>query len=84
MSFEELAFKPPIKAIRVVSCGKDWVTDTDTTLTADKIRGFALDSWGVNIYSKEKDIHGDYDNVYVPYKNLEALIFYFEEPKEKP
>ena len=29
------------------------------------------------------DIHGDYDNIYIPYSNLEALVFYFNEsPKE--
>lgn len=80
MSFADLAFKPPIKAIRVKSCGNDWVTDTDATLTADRIRGFALDSEGVNIYSREKDLQGTYDNIYVPYSNLEALVFYFNEP----
>ena len=69
---------PPIHAIRVKSCGKDWVTDTDTTLTVDKIRGFSLDDEGVHLYSKERDIHGDYDNVFVPYSNLDALVFYFQ------
>lgn len=83
MAFKDFAFKPPIYAIRVKSCGNDWTTDCDATLTADKIRGFSLDSDGVNIYSRERDIHGDYDNVYVPYANLEALVFYFsEQPKE--
>ena len=77
---EKLSFKPPIKAIRVKSCGNDWVTDTDTTRTADQIRGLSLDSDGVHLYLKEKDIHGDYDNVFVPYSNLEALVFYFNEP----
>lgn len=82
MSYRDMAFTPPIHAIRVISCGKDWVTDTDTTLTADKIRGFALDSDGVNVYSREKDLQGAYDNIYVPYSNLEALIFYFNEQTE--
>jgi len=75
-----MEFKPPIYAIRVKSCGNDWATDCDATLTADKIRGFSLDSDGVHIYSRERDIHGDYDNVYVPYTNLEAIVFYFAEP----
>ncbi len=78
---EKLSFKPPIKAIRVKSCGNDWVTDTDTTRSVDQIRGFSLDSDGVHIYSKERDIHGAYDNVFVPYSNLEALVFYFSEAK---
>ena len=77
MRFENLAFKPPIQAIRVKSCGKDWVTDCDATLTADRIRGFSLDSDGVHIYSRERDLQGAYDNIYVPYTNLEALVFYF-------
>ena len=79
---EELSFKPPIKAIRVKSCGKDWATDTDATLTADQIRGLSFDSYGVHIYSWEKDIHGYYDNVNVPYSNLEALIIYFSQEAE--
>ena len=70
MVFEDLAFKPPVHAIRVKACGNDWVTDCDATLTADKIRGFALDSEGVKVYSRERDIHGDYDNIYVPYRIL--------------
>ena len=83
MAFKDLAFKPPIYAIRVKSCGNDWITDCDATLIADKIRGFSLDSEGVHIYSKERDIHGAYDNVDVPYTNLEALVFYFsEQPKD--
>lgn len=76
----DFSFKPPIKAIRVKSCGNDWVTDCDATLTTDQIRGFSLDSDGVHIYSKERDIHGAYDNIFVPYSNLEALVFYFNEP----
>lgn len=83
MTLNEFAFKPPIKAIRVKSCGNDWVTDTDTTLTVDKIRGFSLDSDGVHIYSAERDIHGDFDNVFLPYSNLEALVFYFNLPKTR-
>ena len=67
----------PIKAIRVVSCGKDWVSDTDTTLPVEKIRGFSFDDWGVHLYSVEKDIHGEYDNVNVPYSNLSAVVFHF-------
>ena len=82
MSLKDLAFKPPIKAIRVKSCGNDWVTDCDTTLTADRLRGFALDSDGVNIYTRDRDLQGTYDNIYVPYSNLEALCFYFHEPKK--
>lgn len=78
---EKLSFTPPIRAIRVKSCGNDWVTDIDATLTTDQIRGFSLDSDGVHIYSKERDIHGAYDNVFVPYSNLEALVFYFSEAK---
>ena len=74
MAFEDLAFKPPVHAIRVKTCGNDWVTDCDATLAADKVRGFALDSEGVKVYSRERDIHGDYDNIYVPYSNLEALV----------
>lgn len=81
MAFEDLAFKPPVHAIRIKSCGNDWTSDCDVTRTADKIRGFALDSEGVKVYSLERDIHGDYDNIYVPYSNLEALIFYFNEPQ---
>lgn len=76
---EKLSFIPPIRAIRVKSCGNDWATDIDATLTTDQIRGFSLDSDGVHIYSKERDIHGAYDNVFVPYSNLEALVFYFSE-----
>lgn len=76
MRIEE--WMPPIHAIRVKSCGKDWATDTDTTLTVDKIRGFSLDADGVHLYSMERDIHGDYDNVFVPYNNLDALVFYFQ------
>ena len=76
-------FRPPIQAIRVKSCGKDWVTDTDTTLSVDKIRGFSLDDYGVHIFSTERDIHGEHDNVHVPYSNLEALIFYFNEPPKE-
>ena len=83
MAFEDFAFEPPIYAIRVKSCGNDLVSDCDATLAADKIRGFSLDSDGVHIYSRERDIHGDYDNVYVPYTNLEALVFYFRKPKEE-
>ena len=67
----------PIDAIRVISCGKDWTSHTDTTLPVDKIRGFSLDDWGVHLYSAEKDIHGEYDNVNVPYSNLSAIVFYF-------
>lgn len=78
---EKLSFKPPIKAIRVKSCGNDWVSDTDATLTADQIRGLSFDSYGVHIYNWEKDIHGYYDNVNVPWSNLEALVFYFSEAK---
>ena len=60
------------------------MTDCDVTLTADKIRGFALDSDGVKVYSREReDINGDYDNIYVPYSNLEALVFYFNEPPKE-
>lgn len=29
MAFEDLDFKPPIHAIRVKTCGNDWVTDCD-------------------------------------------------------
>jgi len=83
MEIESYAFKPPVSAIRVKSCGNDWVTDYDATLLADEIRGFSLDSDGVHIYSRLKDIHGDFDNIYVPYSNLEALIFYFNEPESK-
>ena len=68
---------PQINAIRVISCGKDWTSDTDTTLPVDQIRGFSLDDWGVHLYSAEKDIHGEYDNVNVPYSNLSAIVFYF-------
>lgn len=80
---EKLSFKPPIKAIRVKSCGNDWVTDTDTTRNVDQIRGLSLDSDGVHLYLKEKDIHGAYDNVFVPYSNLEALVFYFSNTEEE-
>ena len=69
----------PIKAIRVVSCGKDWVSDTDTTLPVEKMRGFSLDDDGVHLKKKKKDIHGSYDNVFVPYSNLEAVVFYFNK-----
>lgn len=68
---------PPIDAIRVISCGKDWTSDIDTTLPVDQIRGFSLDDWGVHLYSAEKDVHGEYDNVNVPYSNLSAVVFYF-------
>jgi len=74
---------PPFKSIRLISCGKDWVTDTDTTLTIDKLRGFSMSDDGVHIYSAEKDIHGDYDNVFVPYSNLHAMVFYFNESNWK-
>lgn len=83
MAFKDFAFKPPVHAIRVKSCGNDWATDCDATLTADKIRGFSLDSDGVHIYSRERDIHGDFDNVFVPYTNLEAIVFYFAEPPKE-
>ena len=76
-------FTPPIHAIRVKSAGKDWVSDTDTTLTVDKIRGFSLDDYGVHVYSTERDIHGEFDNVNVPYENLDALIFYFRPQEDK-
>lgn len=69
----------PIKAIRVVSCGKDWVTDIDATRTIDELRGFSLDDEGVHLYCKEKDIHGEYDNIFVPYSNLHAIVFHFNE-----
>ena len=76
----------PIKAIRVVSCGKDWVSDTDTTLPLNKMRGFSFDDEGIHLYSAERDIHGSYDNVFVPYSNLGAVVFYFNkiEWKVKP
>ena len=74
----------PIHAIRVISCGKDWTSDTDSTLPVDKIRGFSFDDWGVHLYSAEKDIHGEYDNVNVPYSNLEAVMFYFNKPQKIP
>lgn len=80
---ENVDFKPPVKAIRVVSCGNDWVSDCDATLTADKIRGISFDSWGVHLYSEERDIHGEYDNINVPYSNLEAVIFYFSSRDEE-
>lgn len=73
----------PIRAIRVISCGKDWVSDTDATLTVDKLRGFSIDDWGVHLYTTDKDIHGQYDNVDVPFTNLEALVFYFNEPPKE-
>ena len=79
---EKLSFIPPIRAIRVKSCGNDWVTDIDAILTTAQIRGLSLDSDGVHIYSKERDIHGAYDNVFVPYSNLEALVFYFSSTEE--
>ena len=69
----------PIRAIRVISCGKDWVSDIDATLPVDKIRGFSFDDWGVHLYSAEKDIHGEYDNVNVPYSNLSAVVFHFNK-----
>lgn len=72
-----------IKAIRVISCGKDWVSDTDATLTVDQLRGFSVDDWGVHLYTTERDIHGQYDNVDVPFTNLEALVFYFNEPPKE-
>ena len=75
-------FAPPIHAIRVKSAGKDWVTDIDATLTVDKIRGFSLDDYGVHVYSLERDIHGAFDNINVPYENLDALIFYFRPQQE--
>ena len=78
----DFSFRPPIQAIRVKSCGNDWVTDTDTTRTADQIRGLSLDSDGVHLYLREKDIHGSYDNVFVPWSNLEALVFYFRQEAE--
>lgn len=78
---EKLSFIPPIRAIRVKSCGNDWATDIDATRTTDQIRGFSLDSDGVHLYLREKDIHGSYDNVFVPWSNLEALVFYFSEAK---
>ena len=81
MRSRDLAFKPSIQAIRVKSCGKDWVSDIDATLYAGEIRGFSLDSDGVHIYSRNRDIHGDYDNIHVPYSNLEALVFYFNKPE---
>lgn len=74
---------PPITAIRVKSSGKDWVTDTDTTLPVDKIRGFSLDDYGVHLYSMDRDIHGEYDNVHVPYSNLDALVFYFRQQNQE-
>ena len=80
---KDFSFKPPIHAIRVKSCEKDWVTDCDATLTADRIRGFSLDSDGVHLYVTFKDIHGQYDNINVPYSNLEALVFYFNKPPEE-
>ena len=70
----------PIRAIRVISRGKDWTSDTDVTLTVDKLRGFSMDDWGVHLYTTERDIHGAYDNVDVPFFNLEALVFYFNNP----
>ena len=73
----------PIKAIRVVSRGKDWVSDTDTTLPVEKIRGFSFDDWGVHLYSAEKDIHGEYDNANVPYSNLSAVVFYFNRMQKE-
>lgn len=69
----------PIRANRVISCGKDWTSDTDVTLTVDKLRGFSMDDWGVHLYTTERDIHGEYDNVNVPFFNLEALVFYFND-----
>ena len=80
---EDEKLMPPIQAIRVISCGKDWVSDTDTTLPIDKIRGFSLDDWGVHLYNAEKDIHGEYDNVNVPYSNLSALVFYFNRVQKE-
>ena len=70
----------PIRAIRVISGDKDWVSCTDATLTVDKLRGFSIDDWGVHLYTTERDIHGQYDNVDVPFANLEALVFYFNNP----
>ena len=74
---EDEKLMPSIREIRVISCGKDWVSDADATLPVEKIRGFSLDDWGVHLYSTEKDIHGEYDNVNVPYSNLSAVVFYF-------
>lgn len=69
-----------IKAIRVVSRGNDWASNIDDTRTVDKLRGFSIDDWGVHLYTTDKDIHGQYDNVDVPFTNLEALVFYFNNP----
>ena len=67
----------PIRAIRVISRREDWVSDIDATRTVDQLRGFSIDDWGVHLYSAEKDIHGEYDNVNVPFSNLESVVFYF-------
>lgn len=69
-----------IKAIRVISRREDWVSDIDATRTVDQLRGFSIDDWGVHLYTTDKDIHGQYDNVDVPFTNLEALVFYFNNP----
>ena len=70
----------PIRAIRVISRREDWVSDIDATRTVDQLRGFSIDDWGVHLYTTDKDIHGQYDNVDVPFTNLEALVFYFNNP----
>lgn len=70
----------PIRAIRVISRREDWVSDIDATRTVDQLRGFSIDDWGVHLYTTDKDIHGQYDNVDVPFTNLEALVFYFNDP----
>lgn len=70
----------PIRAIRVISGDKDWASNIDATRTVDKLRGFSIDDWGVHLYTTERDIHGQYDNVDVPFTNLEALVFYFNNP----
>ena len=73
----------PIRAIRVISRREDWVSDIDATRTVDQLRGFSIDDWGVHLYTTDKDIHGQYDNVDVPFTNLEALVFYFNEPPKE-
>ena len=42
MAFKDLAFKPPIYAIRVKSCGNDWVTDCDATFLKTMKTGTGL------------------------------------------
>ena len=42
MAFKDFAFKPPIHAIRVKSCGNDWVTDCDAMSMGVYIKGMEM------------------------------------------